>query len=74
MLEQENLDLKAKCESLLASNEKFKNELINRSGAKSGAEQQRQPQVRKYHDTKYRSRFQRKEKSPKVIIKLILKY
>jgi len=68
VLEQDNLDLKAKCESLMASNEKFKNELINRTtNAKSGIEQQRQQQPRKYHDTKYRSRFQRKEKSPKTL-------
>ena len=54
-LEEENLDLKAKVESLLKSNEKFKNELINRSKS------ERLNETRKYHDTKYRSRYQRKD-------------
>jgi len=54
-LEEDNLDLKAKVESLLKSNEKFKNELINRSKS------ERLNETRKYHDTKYRSRYQRKD-------------
>ena len=65
MLEEENLDLKSKVESLLKANDKLKNELINRTKSEKLHE------TRKYHDTKYRSKYQRKEQNTKVECKNI---
>jgi len=61
VLEEENLDLKSKVESLLKANDKLKNELINRTKSEKLHE------TRKYHDTKYRSKYQRKEQNTKAL-------
>ena len=50
-LEEENKDLKSKVESLLHSNERLKTELVNRAKSEKFSE------TRKYHDTKYKSKY-----------------
>ena len=51
LLEEENKDLKSKVESLLHSNERLKTELVNRAKSEKFSE------TRKYHDTKYKSKY-----------------
>ena len=60
MLEEENVDLKTKVASLVKANERLKVELVNRSKAEKLQE------TRKYHDTKYKSKYHKSSTPTKV--------
>jgi len=65
MLEEENKDLKSKVESLLHSNDRLKTELINR------AKSEKLSETRKYHDTKYKSKYSKSSTPTNKVLPLI---
>lgn len=61
IIEEENKDLKAKVESLLQSNDRLKTELVNR------AKSEKMSETKKYHDTKYKSKYSKSSSSNKIL-------
>ena len=59
-LEEENKDLRSKVASLFTSNERLKTELLNR------AKTEKLTETRKYHDTKYKSKYSKPGTNSKV--------
>ena len=68
MLEEENKDLKSKVESLLHSNDRLKTELINR------AKTDKLSETRKYHDTKYKSKYSKSSTPTNKVCRMRLPY
>ena len=66
ILEEENLDLKSKVLSLIKSNDRLKQELVIRSKSEKMYE------TKKYHDVKYKSKFQKSSSPTKVSICTLL--
>lgn len=60
-LEEENKDLRSKVASLFTSNERLKTELLNR------AKTEKLTETRKYHDTKYKSKYSKPGTNSKVL-------